>query len=81
MSVSPLNFISSAPRIFLSRILILCGFALMGWMIFQTEFSGQSTGEIGTLFILDTSLSMSVEDIAGDTGVMRSRLDIAKDLI
>jgi hypothetical protein len=53
----------------------------MGWMIFQTEFSGQSTGEVGTLFILDTSLSMSVEDIAGDTGVMRSRLDIAKELI
>ncbi len=64
---SPYNFISSPPRILLSRILILCGFALMGWTVFQTEFSGQSTGEVGTLFILDTSLSMSVEDIAGDS--------------
>jgi von Willebrand factor type A domain len=53
----------------------------MGWTIFQTEFGGQSTPEVGTLFILDTSLSMSVEDIASESGVMRSRLDTAKELI
>lgn len=66
-------------RLFIWQFFVIVWILLLGYGIFvnNTHFSGERT-----LYIVDTSLSMAVEDIWNSTDtITRSRLDRAKSLI
>jgi von Willebrand factor type A domain len=79
-NISPYNFILSSPKRFFSQMLILSGVVLLAFSIFSWITEGDKQ-ERGVLFIVDTSLSMSVEDIVSENNILTSRLSVARDLL
>lgn len=79
-SNSPLNFIMLPSRVFVSRILVIGAVLLLIVSVFRREFSTDG-GERGMLALIDTSLSMSVEDIVSPTRIQLSRLDAVRELL
>lgn len=77
---SPYNFILSSPRRFASQLLILAGLVLLAFSIFSWITEGDKQNK-GVLYIVDTSLSMSVEDIVSENNILTSRLSVARDLL
>jgi hypothetical protein len=61
-------------------MLILSGVVLLAFSIFSW-IGDTGKDDRGVLFIVDTSLSMSVEDIVDDARVLSSRIDTAKSLL
>jgi hypothetical protein len=72
------NFSHSFSRILLRACFLNIGFCTI---IFGIFFHSQPSGERETLWIVDTSLSMAVEDITHSQHLSSSRLDLAKALI
>lgn len=77
MPVLPTNFSSSPRRQLIRFILIVSGLlcVVFGWM------QGLDDRRDSTLWVIDNSLSMAVEDIHIGSGVLLSRLDQAKQII
>lgn len=73
----PINFASSPRRQLLRFVLIIFG---LGCLVIGFLRSSDA-GESHTLYVIDSSLSMAVEDISGSTGKMISRLDLARSLV
>lgn len=77
------RFPSFWPRVFLlRRFLFSLSLSLLGLsLLFFSLFAPQGDETERVLFVLDTSLSMSVEDISFSGTLTKSRLDLAKDII
>ena len=66
-------------RYIIGSLVLLIGLSLLVYRYFIID---ESSSDTRTLWIVDTSLSMMVEDISGsDTGMVMSRLDLAKRLV
>lgn len=67
-------------RYFLSQFFVLMGIICIASVLISRESRNRAGGD--TLWIIDNSLSMGVEDMRGDQGdTIESRLDAAKSLI
>ncbi len=77
MTLLPTNFILSPRRRFIRGLFIIVGICMM----LYSFFSKQDTGEDHTLWVIDNSLSMAVSDIHTQSGIMISRLELAKQFI
>lgn len=66
-------------RFFLTALFILIGFSLLVWdVLFSLDIPDQER----TLWIVDISSSMGIEDIStNNPNVMMSRLDLAKSIM
>lgn len=73
----PTNFSSSLPKQFIRWLLTIVGIFCIWFGLLRSGDSGTSH----TLYILDNSLSMEVQDISTASGQMLSRLDLAKKVI
>ena len=72
-------FIFSYFRFFLTAFFILIGFSMLVWDVF---FSLDIPDRERTLWVVDVSSSMGIEDIAtNNQNVMMSRLDLAKSIM
>ena len=76
MSYSPLNFVPSHKKRFIRGCTIIFG---VGLMVFSVMKSNSSENQ--TLWIVDNSLSMTVEDMPSSSGIIDSRLNLAKKII
>ncbi len=66
-------------RYLISSLAVLIGLSLLIYRYFIVD---GASSDMRTLWIVDTSLSMMVEDIGGsETGMVMSRLDLAKRLV
>lgn len=66
----------SHPRLLIGRLISITGILLLGFLIFHRL---DPSAESRTLYVVDTSLSMAVEDVGTDTGSLsKNRLDLAK---
>ncbi len=77
MPSSPVNFFISPRRRLLRWSFIIIGILLMGFGFLRSLNSVSPH----TLWVIDNSLSMAVTDISSPSGVMLSRLDLAKGII
>ncbi len=77
MSLLPTNFTLSPRRRLIRGSFIIIG---VGMMIYSF-FSKQDTREDHTLWVIDNSLSMAVSDIHTQSGIMISRLELAKQFV
>lgn len=76
MSYSPLNFAASHKKRFIRGCTLILGMGFIGFSLIESNSS-----ETQTLWIVDNSLSMMVEDIATDNDIIDSRLSFAKKII
>lgn len=60
---------------------IVCGIILLGYGVWRTDIEHDDSEARPILYIVDTSLSMSVDDIVWDDGIRHSRLDTVIDLL
>lgn len=79
-SFLPFNFRDSYIRSFLRYICMIFGVLLIGvWVFSNTQYLSGKWPK--TLWILDNSLSMVVQDMGGSGDIVLSRFDRAKDMI
>ncbi len=78
MSYFPTNFILSHRNRFIRGTLIIFGIIFLG-LYFWRDLD--TTDNQKTLWVIDNSLSMTVTDIGTKSGIMISRLDLAKNII
>jgi hypothetical protein len=80
VNLTPYNFIIVPLRRFISHICIIIWVAILVYATYA-RVGLTSNDTRGLLFVVDTSLSMSAEDIAWTGWVLYSRLDTAKALL
>ena len=78
---SPYNFVLLPIRVFFTRILLLAGVCLISYGIFLEWDIPSDTEHRESIFLVDTSLSMVVEDILWEDNILNSRLDTAKNIL
>lgn len=77
MTLLPTNFILSPLRRFIHGLFIIIGVGMMIYSFFWNNI----TREDRTLWVIDNSLSMDVSDIHTQSGILISRLELAKQFI
>ncbi len=76
--ISPFDFAFSLTRIWFRYICIFAGMAGVFYSLYAESTVNEATK---TLWLVDTSLSMVVQDVEGPGGRLYSRLDLAKMLV
>jgi hypothetical protein len=79
-TTTPYNYTPSYIRRFLSYLSIVLGIIGFLALIF-TGLSSERSSVRGSLFLVDVSLSMTVEDVILDDGILISRMSAAQDIL